>query len=71
MVYEDGFTDTVNYRMIVSQLKRDGHTKVPDLDVVQRIAIELDGKLAPWVAEEMERNLDDFREALEYYMANA
>lgn len=70
MVYEDGFTDTVNYRILVSYLKRVGYTKVPDLDEVERIAIKLDKMLAPWVAEEMRRCPDDFLAALEYHMAD-
>lgn len=70
MVNEDGFTDTVNYRKIVSNLKRKGYTKVPNLDEIESVATKLDGTLAQWVAEELRRCPDDFREALEYHMAD-
>lgn len=64
------FTNTVNYRCVASQLRKDGYTAVPDIDELLASARKAGPDLGRWVQAQLDRNAGDFHGALAFHLTD-
>ncbi len=64
------FTNTVNYICVASQLRKDGHTTVPDADELINSARKVNSDLARWVEAELKRNSGNFCGTLAFHLTD-
>jgi hypothetical protein len=63
---QDTFTDTVNFRCLASELRKQNHTAVPEREALMRLGLQLG--IRSWVERKLEECEAGFTAMLAFHM---